>query len=83
MPQAQPQLMSQEERAAIALKAFELRDKGKLEECELMLKQIPLQPYLAKFVKDHIEYFGKDFFEKYGWNLSEAETEYGPNWFTK
>jgi hypothetical protein len=81
MPQTQ--IMPQEERAAIALKAFELKKQGKLEEYERMRKQIPLQPYLAKFVKDHIEYFGKDFFEKYGWNLSEAEAEYGPDWLTK
>jgi hypothetical protein len=81
MPQVQR--MSQEERAAIALKAFELRDNGKPEECERMLRQIPLQPYLAKFVKDHIEYFGKDFFVKYDWNLSEAEAEFGQDWITE
>jgi hypothetical protein len=79
----QPQLMTLEEETTIALKAFELKKQGKLEEYERMRKQIPLQPYLAKFVKDHIEYFGKDFFEKYGWNLSEAEAEYGPDWLTK
>jgi hypothetical protein len=76
-------IMTLEEETAIALKAFELRDQGKQEECERMLKKIPLQPYLAKFVKDHIEYFGKDFFEKYEWNLSEAEAEYGHDWLTK
>jgi hypothetical protein len=81
MPQTQ--LMTVEEENAIALKAFELKKQGKLEEYERMRKQIPLQPYLAKFVKDHIEYFGKDFFEKYGWNLSAAEAEYGPDWLTK
>ena len=78
-----PQAMTLEEEAVIALKAFELKKQGKLEEYERMRKQIPLQPYLAKFVKDHIEYFGKDFFEKYGWNLSAAEAEYGSDWLTK
>jgi len=81
MPQAR--LMTLEEEAVIALKAFELKKQGKLEEYERMRKQIPLQPYLAKFVKEHFEYFGKDFFEKYGWNLSAAEVEYGHDWLTK
>ena len=81
MPQAR--MMTLEEQAEIGLKAFELKKQGKLEECERMLKQIPLQPFLAKFVKDHMEYFGEDFFEKYGWNLSEAEAEFGPDWLSK
>ena len=78
MPQSQ--IMTMEEEAAIALKAFELKNQGKPEECERMLKQIPLQPYLAKFAKDH---FGADFLIKYGWNLAEAEAEFGPGWLTK
>jgi len=81
MPQSP--IMTLEEQAAITLKAFELRDQGKPEECDRMLKQIPLQPYLAKFIKDHFEYFGEDFFEKYGWNLAEAEAEFGPDWLTR
>jgi hypothetical protein len=80
MPQART--MTLEEQNAIAMKAFELKKQGKIEEYERMRKQIPLQPFLAKFVKDHMEYFGKDFFEKYGFNLSEAEAEYGPDWLT-
>jgi len=75
--------MTQKERADIALKAFELKNQGKPEECEQVLRQLPLQPYLAKFVKDHIEYFGEDFFEKNGFNLSEAEAAYGSDWFTR
>ena len=78
MPQARS--MTLEEQAAITLKAFELKDQGKPEECERMLKHIPLQPYLAKFAKEH---FGADFLVKYGWNLSEADAEYGPGWLTK
>ena len=78
MPQAQ--IMTQKEKADIALKAYELKKVGKLEESEQMFKQLPLQPYLAKFVKDHIEYFGEDFFEKSGFNLSGAEAAYGPDW---
>jgi hypothetical protein len=45
-----------------------------------MIKQTPLQPYLAKFVKEHL---GADFLINLGWNLSEAEAEYGPGWLSK
>jgi hypothetical protein len=38
----QAQLMTMEEEAAIALKAFELRDQGKPEECERLLRKLPL-----------------------------------------
>jgi hypothetical protein len=69
-----------EEQSAIALKAFELKDQGKLEEYERVRKLIPLQPYLAKFVKDH---FGSDFLLNLGWNLAEANAEYGSDWLSK
>lgn len=72
--------MSQEEEAAIIIKAHELRKQGKSEEAEQVYKQIPLQPYLAKFAKEH---FGADFLINYGWNLSEADAEYGLGWLTK
>ena len=76
----QDRLMTMEEQAAIALKAFELKEQGKPEECERMIKQTPLQPYLAKFVKDHL---GSDFLLSLGWNLAEAKKEYGPGWLTE
>ena len=80
----QTRIMTQKERADIALKAFKLKEQGKPDECERMLRQqLPLQPYLAKFVKDHIEYFGEDFFEKNGFNLSEAEAVYGSDFLTR
>jgi len=75
--------MTQHEKADIALKAFELKKQGKPEECEKMLKQIPLPSYLAMFAKNHIEYFGEDFFEKYGFNLAEVEAEHGSDWLTR
>jgi hypothetical protein len=78
MPQAR--LMTLEEEAVIALKAFELKKQGKLEEYERVRKQIPLQPYLAKFVKEH---FGADFLIQTGWNLAETEAEYGSDWLNR
>ena len=74
------QVMSLQEEAAIMVKSIELKKQGKLEESEKLRKQIPLQPYLAKFAKEH---FGPDFLVKYGWNLKEAEAEFGSSWLTK
>ena len=73
-------LLTLEEELAIARKAFELKKQGKLEEYERTIKQIPLQPYLAKFAK---EYIGADFLLKTGWNLAEAEVAFGRDWLTK
>ena len=72
--------MTLDEKMAIGLKAIELKKEGKLDEYERTMKQIPMPPYLAKFAKEH---FGLDFLRKYGWNLSEAEAEYGPGWINK
>jgi hypothetical protein len=75
----QARTMTLEEESTIALKAFALKKQGKLEEYERIGKQIPLQPYLAKFVKEHL---GDDFLINLGWNLSEAEAEYGSDWLS-
>ena len=77
---SQDRLMTREEESIILLKAHELREQGKLEEAERITKQAPLQPYLAKFVKDHL---GSDFLLSLGWNLAEAKKEYGPGWLTE
>ena len=76
----QNQIMTMEEEAALIIKAVELKKQEKLEESERTMNQIPLQPYLAKFAKEHL---GADFLVKYGWNLAEADEEYGPGWITK
>ena len=73
-------IMTIEEEAAIMVKAIELKKQGKLEESEHLRKQIPLQPYLAKIAK---KYFGSETLKKTGWNLSEAEAEFGPDWLSK
>ena len=78
MPQTHD--MTLEEEVAIGLKALELKKQGKLKEYEQTMKQIPLQPYLAKIAKD---YFGADCLLKTGWNLSAAEAEFGPGWLNK
>ena len=76
----QHRLLTLEEELAIARKAFALRDQGKHDEYVQLRKTIPLQPYLAKFAKEH---FGADFLINSGWNLAEAEAEFGSDWLTK
>jgi hypothetical protein len=72
--------MTLHEKLAIGMKSFELEDQGKFEEAERLHKQIPIPPYIAKFIKD---YLGLDTLLEGGWNLSEAEAEYGSDWLTK
>jgi hypothetical protein len=72
--------MTLDEKFAIGLKSIELEKQGKIEESIRVHKQIPLPPYLAKFAKEKM---GVDFLINGGWNLSEAEEEYGPDWLNK
>jgi hypothetical protein len=65
------------EKLDLRMKSLELEKQGKVEEAKKLKRSIPLAPYLAKFYKDHI---GVDALLKSGWNLSEAEEEYGSNW---
>ena len=78
MPQARS--MTLEEETAIGLRALELKKQGKMDEYMKTMKQIPLPPYLAKIIKD---YFGADNLKRSGWDLSEADAEYGPGWLNK
>ncbi|GHV27656.1 hypothetical protein AGMMS49940_18430 [Spirochaetia bacterium] len=79
MPQFQP--MTLEERFAIAEKSQAMKDAGKKTEGVMyMIQHYPMPPYLAKFAKSH---HGADFLIKNGYNLSEAEAEFGEDWLTK
>jgi hypothetical protein len=51
-----------------------------LEEADRVWKQIPLSPTMAKWYKDMV---GPEFLIKNGFNLSEAEHEYGQEWLTR
>jgi hypothetical protein len=78
MPQAQ--IMTLHEKLAIGVKSIELENQGKFDEAEKLMKSTPLEPFLAKFYKD---YLGLDALLKSGWNLSEAEAEFGSDWLTR
>jgi hypothetical protein len=76
---AMPQ-MTLKEKLAIGMQSIELEKQGKIEESIRVQKQIPLAPYLAKFAKEKM---GVAFLLNEGWNLSEAEEEYGSDWLSK
>jgi len=54
-------------------------EAGNEEEGRRLLRTAPMPPYLAKVMK---ETMGADFLIKAGYNLSEAEAEFGPNWLS-
>ncbi len=78
MPQAQT--MTLDEKLAISNKAFRLMDAGDEEGGIRLMKTAPLPPYLAKIYKEKIGV--KQLIES-GWNLSEAEAEFGRDWLSK
>jgi hypothetical protein len=78
MPQAQT--MTLDEKLAIGCKAAELRKAGDKEGASRLRRSIPMPPYLAKIAKEKI---GADFLINGGWNLSEAEAEFGSDWLVK
>jgi hypothetical protein len=72
--------MTLKEKLAIVMRSIELEKEGKIEESIRIQNQIPLPPYMAKFAKEKM---GVAFLINGGWNLSEAEEEYGPDWLNK
>ncbi|GHV78322.1 hypothetical protein AGMMS49944_01130 [Spirochaetia bacterium] len=76
-----PQTMTLDEKGAIVEKAHEYKVAGNMEEFKRILRQeMPLAPYLAEFAKNRL---GPDFLINGGFNLSEAEAEFGENWLSK
>ena len=73
--------MTLHEKLALDMQALELRKQGKIEEAEKMEREmIPMSPYMAKWAKKHL---GANWLINGGWNLSEAEAEFGPGWLTQ
>jgi hypothetical protein len=73
-------LMTVAEQVAIARKANALRAEGKTAEATALDRSIPTPAYLAKVFKDKV---GADFLIQGGWNLAEAEAEFGSDWLTR
>jgi len=78
MPQSQT--MTLDEKLAISCKAAELRKAGDEEGYMRLMKTVPMPPYLAKVMKEKV---GVDYLINSGWNLSEAEVEFGHGWLSR
>ena len=72
--------MTFDEKLATTTKACLLLRAGDREGYDRLMKTIPLPPYLAKIAKEKI---GPEFFTRTGWNLSEAEAEFGQDWLSR
>ena len=75
-----PQTMTLDDKLAISCKAAELKKAGDREGARRLLRTAPLPPYIAKVIKEKV---GSDYLLSSGWNLSEAEAEFGPNWLSR
>jgi hypothetical protein len=78
MPNAQ--IMTDEEKVDTAYRSCMLEQAGDEEGSIRLLRSIPMPPYLAKIYKEKV---GVEELIKSGWNLSEAEAEFGPNWLSQ
>ena len=78
MPQTQT--MTLDEKLNIACRSAELREAGDEEGALRLMKTVPLPPYLAKVYKEKVGV--KELIES-GWNLSEAEAEFGADWLSR
>jgi len=72
--------MSIEEKLAISNKACMLWKAGDEEGASRLTRTIPVPPWLAKIMK---EKSGVDFIIEGGWNMSEAEAEFGSDWLSR
>ena len=75
-----PETMTLDEKLAISNRACALWNIGDKEGYSRLTRTIPMPPYLAKIAKEKI---GADFLINGGWNLSEAEVEFGSDWLNK
>ena len=72
--------MTLDEKLSIACKAAALHDAGDKEGASRLIRTAPLPFYIAKVIKDKM---GADFLINGGWNLAEAEAEFGHDWLSK
>jgi hypothetical protein len=73
-------VLSLDERFEINQKSSKLREAGKYEEAMALSKTRPLTPFLARIWKEKL---GADALRKSGWNLAEADLEFGPGWLDR
>jgi hypothetical protein len=72
--------MTFNEQLAMGVKVAELRRAGKDDEALALEKTIPMPPFLAKIIKEKV---GAGYLINSGWNLAEAEAEFGQDWLSR
>jgi len=72
-----PETMTLDEKLAISNKAFTLLEAGDKEGFSRLIRTAPMPPFLAKVMKEKM---GVDYLINGGWNLSEADAEFGIDW---
>jgi len=72
--------MTFDEKFDVVYKAVQLNQAGDEEGSLRLMNSLPMLPWFAKIIKDKM---GADFLMQGGWDLSEAEAEYGPDWLSK
>ena len=77
---SQAQTMTLDEKLATCTKACLLLRAGDREEYSRLIRSIPMPPYLAKIYKEKV---GVEPLIASGWNLVEAEAEFGSDWLSK
>lgn len=70
--------LTHEQRMELVYKSIDAAARGDKKEAVRLAKQKPLTPWIAKGVK---EIFGAEYLA--GWDLSEAEAEYGKDWLNR
>lgn len=70
--------LTHEQKVDFVYKSIDAAARGDEEEAMRLAKQKPLTPWVAKGLK---EVFGAQYLE--GWDLSEAEAEYGKDWLNR
>jgi hypothetical protein len=75
-----PQTMTLDEKLDTMMKVIDLEKAGDSEGATRLQRSIPMPPYLAKIYKEKVGV--KQLIES-GWNLSEAEAKFGPDWLNK
>ena len=78
MPQIQT--MTLDEKLAISVKVCKLYQAEDREGFNRVIRTAPMPPYLAKIYKERV---GAEQLKKSGWNLSEAEAEFGTDWLDR
>jgi len=75
-----PQTMTLDEKLAISMEACALWQAGDKDGFHRVIKTAPMPPYLAEVAKKTM---GASFLVQGGFNLSEAEAEFGPDWLSR